>query len=87
MAQMQQTIAPARAMSGLDWAKLIALGAIWGGSFFFAGIAVTEIHPLTLVLLRVAIAAAALQVYGSASAAHRSAPPCPIGRASWCWGC
>lgn len=50
-------------MSALDWGKLLLLGGIWGGSFFFARIAVAEIHPLTLVLFRVAIAAAALHVY------------------------
>lgn len=57
--------APARqhGMSALDWAKLLLLGAIWGGSFFFARIAVAEMHPLTLVLFRVAIAAAALHIY------------------------
>ncbi|WFP60095.1 DMT family transporter [Mesorhizobium sp. WSM4904] len=46
-----------------DWTQLLLLGAIWGGSFFFARIAVSEIHPLALVLFRVAIAAAALQLY------------------------
>ena len=46
-----------------DWAQLLLLGAIWGGSFFFARIAVGELHPLVLVLFRVAIAAAALHVY------------------------
>ncbi|TIW17284.1 MAG: EamA family transporter, partial [Mesorhizobium sp.] len=46
-----------------DWGQLLLLGAIWGGSFFFARIAVSEIHPLALVLFRVAIAAAALQLY------------------------
>ena len=46
-----------------DWAQLLLLGAIWGGSFFFARIAVGEFHPLVLVLFRVAIAAAALHVY------------------------
>lgn len=46
-----------------DWGQLILLGAIWGGSFFFARIAVAEMHPLVLVLFRVAIAAAALQIY------------------------
>lgn len=50
-------------MSALDWGKLLLLGGIWGGSFFFARIAVAEIHPLTLVLFRVAIAAAALHIY------------------------
>ncbi len=42
------------------WLELILLGAIWGGSFFFAKIAVAEIPPILLVLLRVSIAAAAL---------------------------
>ena len=45
-----------------DWGQLVLLGAIWGGSFFFARVAVAEMHPLVLVLFRVAIAAAALQV-------------------------
>lgn len=39
---------------------LIALSILWGGSFFFGGVAVREIPPLTLVTLRVAIAAATL---------------------------
>ncbi len=46
-----------------DWTRLLLLGAIWGASFFFARIAVAELAPLVLVLLRVAIAAAALQFY------------------------
>lgn len=46
-----------------DWAQLLLLGAIWGGSFFFARISVAEVHPLALVLFRVAIAAMALQLY------------------------
>jgi len=54
---------PQRSMSAADWAKLLLLGAIWGGSFFFARVAVAEMHPLTLVLFRVAIAATALHVY------------------------
>ena len=49
-------------LSGMG-ACCILLGAIWGGSFFFARIAVAEIPPLTLVLLRVAIAGAALHLY------------------------
>jgi drug/metabolite transporter (DMT)-like permease len=46
-----------------DWGQLLLLGAIWGGSFFFARIAVSELSPLVLVLFRVTIAAAALQLY------------------------
>ena len=50
-------------MNARNWALLLFLGAIWGGSFFFARIAVAEIPPLTLVLFRVAIAAMALHLY------------------------
>lgn len=48
------------AMSALAWFLLVALSVLWGGSFFFVGVAVAEIPPLTLVTLRVAIAAAML---------------------------
>ena len=51
------------AMSASTWGLLILLGTIWGASFFFARIAVAEVPPLALVLLRVSIAAAALQIY------------------------
>lgn len=46
-----------------DWARLVLLGFLWGGSFFFASVAVAEIPPLALVLFRVAIAALALHIY------------------------
>lgn len=54
-------------MSLAEWAMLALLGAIWGGSFFFARIAVAEMAPLTLVMFRVLIAAAALQIWLAAS--------------------
>ncbi len=47
-------------MSLLDWSLLLALSILWGGSFFFVGVAVKALPPFTIVLLRVAIAAAAL---------------------------
>ncbi|MDK4702990.1 DMT family transporter [Rhizobium sp. CNPSo 4062] len=50
-------------MSVSDWAQLVLLGALWGGSFFFARIAVAEIPPLALVLYRVSIAALVLHVW------------------------
>lgn len=40
-----------------DWGLLAALSVLWGGSFFFNGVAVRELPPLTLVWLRVALAA------------------------------
>jgi drug/metabolite transporter (DMT)-like permease len=49
-------------MSLLDWSLLLALSILWGGSFFFVGVAVAELPPFTIVLLRVAIAALALHV-------------------------
>lgn len=51
------------AMTGFAWLQLLLLGAIWGGSFFFARVAVQVVPPLTLVLFRVAIAGFALHLY------------------------
>ena len=47
-------------MSLRDWSLLIALSILWGGSFFFVRVALDGVPPLTLVLARVAIAAAVL---------------------------
>jgi drug/metabolite transporter (DMT)-like permease len=44
-------------MSGKEWAMLLALALLWGGSFFFNGVAVRELPSFTLVWLRVACAA------------------------------
>ena len=44
-------------MTPVEWAMLLALSILWGGSFFFVGIAVRELPPLTIVLLRVGLAA------------------------------
>ena len=43
-----------------EWAMLFLLSILWGGSFFFIGIAVTELPPLTIVALRLSLAAATL---------------------------
>lgn len=40
-----------------DWALLALLSVLWGGSFFFNGVILRELPPLTLVLLRVALGA------------------------------
>lgn len=56
-------IPPARpAMSATDWLLLVTLSILWGGSFFFAKVAILELPPLTVALGRVAIAAAILLV-------------------------
>lgn len=50
-------------MNGLTWGLLLLLGLIWGGSFFFARIAVHYVPPFTLVFLRLSLAAMALHAY------------------------
>jgi drug/metabolite transporter (DMT)-like permease len=51
-----------RTMGLRDWGLVAALSVIWGGSFFFIGIAVKSLPPLTLVFLRVALAAVVLNL-------------------------
>jgi drug/metabolite transporter (DMT)-like permease len=50
------------AMSSLEWAMLLALSVLWGGSFFFVGVAVKELPLFTIVVLRVGLAAVALHI-------------------------
>ncbi len=50
----------AKTMDGQDWGLLILLSVLWGGAYFFAGVAVRELPPLTVVLARVLLAAVAL---------------------------
>ena len=47
-------------MTPLEWGMLITLSILWGGSFFFVGVAVADVPPLTIVTLRVGLAAANL---------------------------
>jgi drug/metabolite transporter (DMT)-like permease len=70
--------APAQFMSPTQWALLVLLAILWGGSFLFVGIAVRELPALTIVLARVAVAAAILipLVY---ALGHRL----PAGIAAW----
>jgi len=50
-------------MNGRDWLILGSLALIWGGAFFFIGVAVRHVPPLTYVLLRLSIAAAAMWLF------------------------
>ncbi len=52
--------APQRAMTPAEWGLLLLLSLLWGGSFFFNGVAVKQLPPLTIVLGRVSLAAALL---------------------------
>lgn len=49
-------------MGWKEWAMLLVLSVLWGGSFFFNGIAVRELPPFSIVTLRVGLAALALVV-------------------------
>ena len=50
----------AKTMDGTDWGLLVFLSILWGGAFFFAGIAVKELSPFVVVLVRVSVAALCL---------------------------
>lgn len=66
---MTDAVTPAKsiAIPAKVWLMLLFLGALWGGSFFFARIAVKEVPPLWLVFFRVSIAALALHLYLAAA--------------------
>lgn len=59
-----------RTMTGREWAMLLTLAAVWGGSFFFNGIAVRELPVFTVMACRVVIAATLLIIVLRASG-HR----------------
>jgi drug/metabolite transporter (DMT)-like permease len=50
-------------MNRSDWLILLTLAVIWGGAFFFIGVAVRHVPPLTYVWLRLSIAAVAMWIY------------------------
>lgn len=52
-----------QAMGREDWAILLILSVLWGGSFFFIEIALATVKPFTLVLIRVGLAAAMLWAF------------------------
>ncbi len=55
------TISPIRITMGpKEWAMVVALSLVWGGAFFFGGIAVKELPPLTIVFCRVSLGALTL---------------------------
>ena len=49
-------------MSGGEWTMLLVLSVLWGGSFFFIAVAVKGLPPVTIVFLRVLIAAIVLNL-------------------------
>ncbi|MEZ5924118.1 MAG: DMT family transporter [Hyphomicrobiaceae bacterium] len=59
---MKQSIPTNRPMTAFEWGLLLTLSILWGGSFFFNGIAVKELPTFTVVVARVLLAAAILLV-------------------------
>jgi drug/metabolite transporter (DMT)-like permease len=55
-----------RPMTPFEWGLLL-LSVLWGGSFFFVGLAVKRLPPFTIVAARVSIAAALLWLTASAT--------------------
>lgn len=49
-------------MAPTEWALLGALATLWGGSFFFTGVAVAELPTFTIAAARVALAALVLWI-------------------------
>jgi drug/metabolite transporter (DMT)-like permease len=49
-----------RTMGQAEWAMLLALSLIWGGSFFFIAVGLRGFPPLTIVAIRVGLASACL---------------------------
>ncbi len=60
---MSAASTPQLRMGPTEWALLLALSALWGGSFFFFKVLVETLPPFTIVLGRVGIAAVALNLY------------------------
>jgi drug/metabolite transporter (DMT)-like permease len=51
-----------KAMGMRQWGLLIVLSVLWGGSFFFIKLALTDLPPFTIVFSRVSLAAIALTI-------------------------
>ncbi|WP_444856191.1 DMT family transporter [Sphingosinicella sp.] len=62
-------------MNRQDWAILLALSVIWGGSFFFIEVALGSFEPLSLVFVRVAMAAGFLWLFLAMKRERMSLPP------------
>ena len=62
-------------MDAFDWMMLITLATVWGGSFLFNAILVAELPVITIVAIRVTVAALAL--WGFARVTGRKIPTTP----------
>jgi drug/metabolite transporter (DMT)-like permease len=57
-------------MGATDWILLLTLGTLWGGSYFFGKVALTELPPFLVAIGRLGLAAVVLHVVARA-AGHR----------------
>ena len=74
-------------MGPREWLMLLALSLLWGGSFFFVELVVEQVSPLTIVSLRVGLAA--LTLWGVAALVGAPFPTDPVvwlGSGSHCIG-
>jgi drug/metabolite transporter (DMT)-like permease len=62
-------------MDAFDWVMLITLATVWGGSFLFNAILVAELPVLTIVAIRVTVAALALWGFMHATGRKISTSP------------
>ena len=62
-------------MDAFDWVMLITLATVWGGSFLFNAILVAELPVITIVAIRVTVAALAL--WGFVRVTGRRIPTAP----------
>jgi drug/metabolite transporter (DMT)-like permease len=51
-----------KVMGPMEWALLLFLAVLWGGSFFFGKVALAQLPPFTVVFGRVCLAAIALNI-------------------------
>ncbi len=62
-AMRQKSSSAGPVMGSLEWGILVLLSVVWGGSFFFAAVALREVGPLTVTISRVLIAAILLHAF------------------------
>jgi drug/metabolite transporter (DMT)-like permease len=53
-------MSPSSSLDAGAWWRLVALSVLWGGSFFFVGVALRDLPPLTIVSARVMLGAVML---------------------------
>ena len=49
-------------MGVTEWTLLFVLGALWGGSYFFGKVALSQLPPFTVAVCRLGLAAVVLHV-------------------------